>query len=124
MGVYMQVRCANNTATPKARLVARGFKDSNLYNSFETYAPVAPLAALRWLLSVSNKYNLCLTQQDVRNAFSNSLLNKDIFIRLPPGFPHPNKLNEVLKLDKALYGLKVASKTWNRQINNVFLSLE
>ena len=78
-----------NHATPKARLVARRYKDRNHYNSFEMYAPVAPITALHWLLSISQKYGLHLTQLDVRSAFITSSLHEDIFIRIPKGFPHP-----------------------------------
>lgn len=55
----------NSQLQAKVRLVARGFKDQNNYLSFEIYAPVAPLTAIRWILSVSHKFGLRLMKMDV-----------------------------------------------------------
>jgi transposase InsO family protein len=106
----------------KARLVARGFKDKNSYEMFETYAPVAPMTAIRWLLSTAQKYGLQLTQIDVKTAFLNGKLQEEIYIQIPDGV-HGDRKKTALKLERALYGLKTASKSWYRTLKNVIKQL-
>lgn len=42
----------------KSRLVIRGFKDSNMYDVEETYAPVKRLSLIRTLFASANKHKL------------------------------------------------------------------
>ena len=48
-----------------------------------------------------------LHQVDVNNAFLYSDLEKEVFIKMPPGF-YSNKPNQVCRLRKSLYGLRQA----------------
>ena len=80
------------------------------------------MTAIRWLLSVSHRFKLKLTQLDVRSAFLNGVLDDDVFIKFPKGIPNPDN-TKVLKLKKALYGLKIAFKTWNRKIHKIIMKL-
>lgn len=43
---------------------------------------------------------------DINNAFLNSDLVEDVFIKQPQGFINEQKPNHICKLSKALYGLK------------------
>ena len=58
----------------KARLVIRGFKDKNVYELRETYAPVSRLAVIRASLAIINKHDLEAVQLDVKTAFLNRIL--------------------------------------------------
>lgn len=99
----------------KARLVIRGFKDKNEYDLKEIYAPVSRLPLVRALLSIANKHGLHLCQLDVKTAFLNGELNEDVFMEIPEGFECSLefKKQNVCKLVKALYGLKVSPRKWN-----------
>lgn len=77
----------------KARLVIKGFADRNIYHLTETFAPVARLSDVRFLLSVANKYHLDIHQMDVKTAFLNGKLENPVY---------------VCKLEGALCGLKVS----------------
>ena len=44
----------------KARLVIRGFKDKNIYELTEIYAPVSKIRLIRTVLAITNKWNLHL----------------------------------------------------------------
>ncbi|GJR15688.1 retrovirus-related pol polyprotein from transposon TNT 1-94 [Tanacetum coccineum] len=53
-----------------------------------------------------------LFQMDIKSAFLNSLINKEVYVAQPPGFTDFEKPDHVYKLKKALYGLKQAPKAW------------
>lgn len=104
----------DNSVRYKGRLVTRGFKDTNIYDKTETYAPVARICDVRLLLSISNKFGLKLYQMDVKTAFLNGTLEQPVYMRIPEGYPCKTADREVkvCKLIKALYGLKVSPKRW------------
>ncbi|GJZ26441.1 retrovirus-related pol polyprotein from transposon TNT 1-94 [Tanacetum coccineum] len=53
-----------------------------------------------------------LFQMDVKSAFLNGFINKEVYVAQPPGFINFEKPDHVYKLKKALYGLKQAPKAW------------
>lgn len=99
----------------KARFVARGCSQKAGFDYAETYAPVAKLTTLRILLAIANRFNMYIHQMDVKSAFLNGDLDEEIFMIPPEGF---EKSNKVCKLQKAIYGLKQASRMWNEKFND------
>ena len=69
----------------KDRLVIRGFKDKNVYDLKETYAPVSRLSLIRAVISTINKNDLEMCQLDVKTAFLNGELDDDVFMEIPQG---------------------------------------
>lgn len=49
---------------------------------------------------------------DVKSAFLNGDLAKEVYIQQPPGFINDSGDRKVLKLHKAFYGLRQASHAW------------
>jgi hypothetical protein len=78
----------------------------------ETYAPVARLGAIRILLAFATHHNFKLHQMDVKSAFLNGPISKEVYVEQPPGFEDPQFPSHVYKLHKALYGLKQAPRAW------------
>ena len=72
----------------------------------ESFAPVARLESIQILLSIACIMNFKLYQIDVKSAFLNGFLNEEVFVEQPKGFQDPYFLDHVLRLKKALYGLK------------------
>lgn len=101
----------------KARLTARGFKDSNDYAESEKYSPVCPADIQRVILSVTNQRKMHLYAVDVTTAFLYGDLPENIFVRIPKGIEADSK-KYVLKLKKAVYGLKIASKRWHDELKS------
>lgn len=71
-----KIDATNNSTKCKARLCARGFKDSNYHDRTVIFAPVARIRDVRFLLSITNKEGLELHQFDVKTAFLNGELEK------------------------------------------------
>ena len=50
---------------------------------------------------------------DVKTAFLNGNLLEDVYITQPEGFVQPKNSGKVYKLQRSIYGLKQASRSWN-----------
>ena len=66
----------------KARLVIRGFKDTNEYELRETYALVSRLSVITAALAIMNKYNLEVFQLDLKTAFLKGILEEEVFMEI------------------------------------------
>lgn len=102
--------------SPWARLVVKGYEQRKGIDFSETFAPVARIETIRTLLAYAASEGLCLHQFDVTTAFLNGKLEEDIYLQVPEGLDI--KENQCLKLDKALYGLKQAPRAWNSTFND------
>ena len=70
----------------KARLVAKGFTQTFGIDYQETSAPVVKINSIWILISLLVKSNWPLHQLDVKNAFLNGDLEKEVFMDQPPRF--------------------------------------
>ena len=59
---------------------------------------------------------------DVKCAFLNGYINKEVYVEQPPGFEDNKKPDNVYKLKKALYGLKQAPRAWYERLRDFLLS--
>lgn len=107
----------------KARLVAKGFSQKEGIDYDETFAPVAKFPAIRALLSLVAHHDLELHQMDVKTAFLNGDLDRDIYMKQPEGFVAQGREHLVCKLRKCLYGLKQASRAWYEKIHQALTDL-
>lgn len=105
----------------KARLVAQGFAQQQGVNYFETYSPVVKCSTIRLLMAITVKCNFKMEQIDIKNAYINSELNEEIYMRQPKGFTCGDKA-KVIKLKKSLYGLKQSGNRWNASLNNALVN--
>lgn len=94
----------------KARLVARGFQQETDNNNI--YSPVAKMTTIRLALSLAIYNDWEIRQLDIQTAFLNGMLENEVYIKIPKGVLVKDK-KKVLKLHKALYGLKESPKCWN-----------
>jgi transposase InsO family protein len=105
----------------KARLVVKGFKQRKGIDYDQTFSPVARLATVRALLSVSAQENMYLVQFDVATAFLNGKLEEEIYMQQPEGFH--DGTSKVWKLNRSLYGLKQAPRCWNSCFEAILLEM-
>nr|CCI55340.1 PH01B019A14.9 [Phyllostachys edulis] len=92
----------------KARLVARGFVQQEGVDFDDAFAPVARMESEGW----------CVHHMNVKSAFLNGDLKEEVYVRQPPGFIIPGKESKVLRLRKALYGLRQAPRAWNAKLDS------
>jgi transposase InsO family protein len=101
----------------KARLVAQGFTQKPGVDFDETYSPVVRYASLRCLFALAAHYDWEVHHMDVKSAYLNGKLEETIYMRQPEGFVKAGQEHLVCKLQKGLYGLKQAGRTWNQTID-------
>jgi hypothetical protein len=55
---------------------------------------------------------------DVKSTFFNGDLKEEVYVHQPAGFAISGKEGKVLRLRKALYGLRQAPQAWNTKLNS------
>src|SRR6266540_6430617 len=60
---------------------------------------------------------------DVKTAFLNGDLAEEVYVHQPPGFVNSGSEHKVLRLHKALYGLRQAPRAWNAKLDASLVSL-
>jgi hypothetical protein len=108
----------------KARFCARGDRQIEHVDYFETFAPVVSWTTVRLLLMLSVQLDLANKQVDYTAAFIHADIDKPpnynsmspeqqrqsgVYVEMPRGFGVPGK---VLRLNKSLYGLKQAPRNF------------
>lgn len=69
----------------KARLVARGFGQREIIDFFETFSPCPSVTSVRLLAAIACSLGWELWHFDVQQAFVQSKLEEEVFVRLPKG---------------------------------------
>jgi hypothetical protein len=114
---------AGDVVRHKARLVAKGYAQRAGIDFDEVFAPVARLDSVRLLLAVAAHQKWEVHHLDVKFAFLNGELTEEVFVSQPPGFVVRDQEGKVLRLKKALYGLRQAPCAWNAKLDSSLLSL-
>ncbi|KAK1603087.1 hypothetical protein QYE76_037260 [Lolium multiflorum] len=108
-----------NITVYKARLVAKGFRQIQGVDYDETFSPVAKLKSVRILLAIAAFFDFEIWQMDVKTAFLNGDIEEELYMVQPKGFVDPKNADKVCKLQRSIYGLKQASRSWNRRFDKV-----
>jgi len=103
----------------KARLVVRGDQQRQI-SSQDTYAATLASRSFRMLMAIAAKHNLELKQYDVTNAFVHATMDREIYMRMPKGY---QKRGIILKVQKALYGLRISPRLWQKEFTTTLKAL-
>jgi hypothetical protein len=101
----------------KTHLVARGFLQWEGINFDDAFAPVARIESVRLFLALAAQEGWRVHHMDVKSAFLNGDLKEEVYVHQPPGFAIPDKEGKVLRLRKALYGLRQAPRACNVKLD-------
>ena len=71
------------------------------------------LKSVRILLAIAAYHDYEIWQMDVKTAFLNGNLLEDVYMTHPEGFDIPEESQKICKLQRSIYGLKQASRSWN-----------
>ncbi|GKE47398.1 retrotransposon protein, putative, ty1-copia subclass, partial [Tanacetum coccineum] len=71
---------------------------------------LAKINLIRIMLAIAAFHDYEIWQMDVKTAFLNEKLTEDVFMEQPEGFENAKYPKRVCKLQKAIYGLKQASR--------------
>ncbi|GKA91091.1 retrotransposon protein, putative, ty1-copia subclass [Tanacetum coccineum] len=104
--------------TYKARLVVKGYTQTLWIGYEETFSPVADIRAIRILIAIAAFYDYEIWQMDVKTTFLNGYLSEEVYMEKPEGFVNPKYPNRVCKLKRSIYGLKQASRQWNKRFDD------
>lgn len=109
---------AGNVIKHKAHLVAKGYVQKAGINFDEVFAPVARLDSVRLILAIAAHVGWKVHHLDVKLAFLNGELDEEVYVVQPPGFVRDGCDSKVLRLKKALYGLRQAPRAWNTKLDD------
>jgi Reverse transcriptase (RNA-dependent DNA polymerase) len=119
----------------KARFCARGDKQIEGVDFFDTFAPVVSWTTVRLMLILSAILNLNTRQADYTAAFVHAPIDRDpnydsltpeeqrrqgVYVEMPRGFSQQGK---VLRLKKSLYGLKQSPRNFFQHLKSKLESI-
>jgi hypothetical protein len=111
-----------NDGTFKARVVASGNLDPEKYSKSDTKSPTPKQITVKWFFAYAIRKGWSMQHIDIDNAFLHGIIDQTKYIRIPPGFSG-DRMTEIGKLNRPLYGLAIAPMCWFRTFTE-FLLLE
>ena len=90
----------------KARLVAKGFSQVKGLDFDQVFSPVVQFETVQLMLALTVLEDWYITGLDIHSAYLYGKLDKEIYMEQPEGFAAPRSERKVLRLWRALYGLK------------------
>jgi hypothetical protein len=107
----------------KVHLVAKGYVQQPGVDFEEVFALVAWLETVRVLLAYAANEGWPVHHMDVKSAFLNRDLLEEVFVSQPPGFIVKGEVHKVLRLIKALYGLRQVPHAWYAKLDSSLAEL-
>ncbi|GKD19615.1 putative ribonuclease H-like domain-containing protein, partial [Tanacetum coccineum] len=105
----------------KARLVAQGHTQEEGIDYDEVFAPVARIEAIRLFLTYASFKDFVVYQMDVKNAFLYGKIEDEVYVCQPPSFEDPDFPDKVYKVEKDLYELHQAPRSWYETLSTYLL---
>ncbi|CAM9459186.1 unnamed protein product [Scytosiphon promiscuus] len=106
-------------AKTKARLVAEGFMQREGVNFFQTSAPTPSAASVKIVLAVANKLGYPVYHFDTAQALTQAESDCTLYMTLPGGCGDLS--GKIVRLEKALYGLRQSGLLWNELLVHKFM---
>ena len=71
------------------------------------------------LLAIAAYFDYEIWLMDVKTTFLNGNIEEELYMIQPEGFVNPKDVDKVCKLQRSIYGLKQASRSWNLRFDEV-----
>ena len=111
--VFKRKRGANEKVeTYKVCLVAKGYRQCYGIDYDKMFSPVAMLKSIQIMLAIATHLDYKIWQMDVKIAFLNEKLDEEVYMIQPEEFTSTDE-SKVCRLQRSIYGLKQASRSWN-----------
>ena len=107
----------------KARLVAKGLSQVEGIDFNKIFSPVVCFETVRLMLAISALEQWYITGLDVKSTFLYGELDKELYMEQPEGFKIKGQEIKVLRLKRAIYGLKQAALAWWRALDKSMAAL-
>ena len=104
----------------KSRLCARGFKEIYGIDYIESTAPVTTLTAFRTCIADAAQHGYKISIFDIGSAYLHAPLLEEIYMQPFPGISPPKK-GQVMRLLKAIYGLKQSGRSWWKEMKGILI---
>ncbi|KDR64931.1 hypothetical protein GALMADRAFT_82511, partial [Galerina marginata CBS 339.88] len=89
---------------------AKGFSQIEGLDFDEIFSPVVRFESVRTILALAALENWKVESLDVVTAFLYGKLDEELYMEQPEGFTVPGQPHKVLRLLRAIYGLKQAAR--------------
>ncbi|CAI7888332.1 unnamed protein product [Closterium sp. NIES-53] len=107
----------------KARYVARGFRQRQGVDFFQTFSPTPKMTTLRVVLHVAAQRDYELHSLDFTTAFLQGSLHEEIWLRRPPSFTGSFPAGTQWSLRLPVYGLRQAPREWHDTLRTTLVVL-
>src|SRR3954468_15221092 len=95
----------------KARIITKGFQQVQGVDYEESFSLVSMLKSVRIMLAIAAFYEIW--QMDNKTAILNGFLKEELYMMQPEGFANPKGAKKICKLQRSMYELVQASRSWN-----------
>ncbi|CAI7803947.1 unnamed protein product [Closterium sp. NIES-54] len=123
MWIFRVKRPPSSPPAFKARYVARGFRQREGVDYFQTFSPTPKMTTLRVLLHVTAQHDYDLHSLDFSIAFVQGSLHEDIWLRCPPGFTESFPAGTQWSLKRPVHGLRQAPREWHDTLRTTLAAL-
>jgi hypothetical protein len=82
------------------------------------------MESMRLLLALVAQEGWQVHHMDMKSAFLNGDLKEEVYVRQPMGFIIIGQEGKVLRLRKALYGLRQAPRAWNSKLDDTLKKMD
>ncbi|CAI7783363.1 unnamed protein product [Closterium sp. NIES-54] len=123
MWIFRVKRPPGSPPVFKARYVARGFRQRQGFDYFQTLSPTPKMTTLRVLLHVAAQRDYELHSLDFSTAFLQGSLHEEIWLRRPPGFTGSFPPCTQWSLRRPVYGLRQAPREWHDSLRTTLAAL-
>ncbi|GJV05554.1 uncharacterized mitochondrial protein-like protein, partial [Tanacetum coccineum] len=98
--------------------------DEDGINYDEVFSPAARIEAIRLFLAYASFKDFVVYQIDVKSAFLYGKIEEEVYVYQPRGFEDLYFLDRVYKVEKALYGLHQAPRSWFTEVKTASTPME